>query len=168
VEAEMTSTLSGARVSVTAAAVNSAVPPRFGPPPLPVGKPSMLGFYRGWCWFFVVIWMAMAAYGVFEICHVVDPQLGIIEGLLVKDDPAQHAALIEEKRADAIGVVVLSLIGTALYGVAACVPRKRWGWVVGLIAIIGTFLPFLITTAGMIPLLIAWVKPEVKRYFNAH
>ena len=147
--------------------MNAAVPPILGPPPLPVSKPFHPGFYRGWCCLFVVLWTAMATWGLLEMSGVVEPGLGIIEGLMVKDDPVQRAALIEEKRSDAIGVVVLSLIGMAFYGVAACVPRRPWGWVVGLIAIVGTVFPFLITVAGTIPLLISWLKPETKRYFHS-
>jgi len=145
--------------------VNVAIPPILGPPPIPVSKPSVLRFYRGGCWFFVFVWTAMATWGVLQMARVVDPELGIIEGLLVQDDPAARAALLEEKRGDAIGVVALSAIGVVFYGVAACVPRQPWGWLLGLIAIVGTVFPFLITVAGTIPLLIAWVKPGTKQYF---
>ena len=39
-------------------------------------------------------------------------------------------------------------------------------FIVGMVAIIGSLFPFFITAAGMIPLLIAWARPETKRYFE--
>lgn len=136
------------------------------PPSLPKARPSILGFYRGWCWFFVVLWLAMATWGILQLSRVIDPDLGIIEGILVKDDAQARAALIEEKRADAIGVVAISILGAGFYGFAACVPRRPWAWVVGMIAIVGSTFPFLCTVAGTIPLLLGWLKPEAKSYFN--
>lgn len=97
---------------------------------------------------------------------MVEPDLGLIEGALVGNDPKAKAELIAEKREDAIGVCAISLVAVVFYGVAAAVPRKPWGWVVGVVAVGGTLLPFIITAAGMVPILVKWGRPEVKRFFG--
>ena len=136
------------------------------PPPVIVGKPGVVLFYRLWCALFVVLWLGMGVYGFLEVRGTVEPDLGLIEGALVQNDPAARAQLIAEKREDAIGVCVISAMAVVFYGFAAAVPRKPWGWVVGIVAVSGTLLPFIITAAGMVPILIYWGRPEVKRYFG--
>lgn len=62
--------------------------------------------------------------------------------------------------------IVLTLLATALavlYGVAIFVPFKPWGWTIGLVAIgLGLAGGSVIFA---IPLLVFWVKPEVKAAF---
>lgn len=65
-----------------------------------------------------------------------------------------------------IVAIVTTLLATALvvlYGVAMCVPFRPWGWSVGLVAIglglIGGSALF------AIPLLVYWLKPNVKAAF---
>lgn len=143
------------------------VPPvHVPPPPVLAEKPEVVFWYRLWCLLFVVIWVGMFVYGALEISGKVEPELGLIEGALVRGDPKAKAELIAEKREDAIGVCAISLVAVVFYGVAAAVPRKPWGWVVGVVAVGGTLLPFIITAAGMVPILVKWGRPEVKRFFG--
>lgn len=97
---------------------------------------------------------------------MVEPDLGLIEGALVGNDPKAKAELIAEKPEDAIGVCVISAMAVVFYGVAALAPRKPLGSVFGIVAISGTLFPFIITAVGMVPILIACCRPEVKRYFG--
>ena len=145
----------------------SAPPPISSPPPpLLPGKPGVVFVYRLWCALFVVLWLGMALYGFLEVRGIVEPDLGLIEGALVHNDPAAKTRLIAEKREDAVGLCVIGGLVAVFYGFAAAVPRKPWGWVVGIVAVGGTVLPFIVTAAGMVPILIYWGRPEVKRHFG--
>jgi hypothetical protein len=87
-------------------------------------------------------------------------------GLLVQGDKNARDQMLIEARESAFGGAVVSAFAAVFYVVAAFVPRKPWGWILGLIAIIGSIFPFCITAAGAVPLLIHWLKPETKRYFS--
>ena len=62
--------------------------------------------------------------------------------------------------------IVLGLVFGAVYGAAPLMPQKKWAWVVGIVLIC-----FGLTSAcclpAAIPLLIWWLKPETKAYYNA-
>ena len=139
-------------------------------PPLiqPVSASTVpsLWFYRFWCALFVGLYMAIAISEVLVARKIMEPDLGLIEGFVAKRDPEFKAALIAQKREDAEGVIVMCVLLAGFFGIAAAVPRKPWGWVVGVIALAGTIFPFVITAAGAIPLLMAWAKPEMKRAFG--
>jgi hypothetical protein len=147
--------------------MNSLPPllPPSSPPPLP-DKPGVVLAYRLWCALFVALWLGMGLYGFLQARGILEPDLGLIEGALVRNDPAAKAQLIAEKRQDAVGICVVAGLAAVFYGFAAAVPRKPWGWVVGIVAVSGTVLPFIITAAGMVPILIYWGRPEVKRHFG--
>jgi Kef-type K+ transport system membrane component KefB len=146
--------------------MNSPVPPRFDvPPPIPVHKPSVVRWYRLWCALFIPLWLGVVVYAVLKAKGEVE-DLGPFTELLVKDDQAARDALLAEEREEAIGGAALGGIFLLFYIFAACVPRRPWAWVVGMIAIIGTMFPFCLPAAGAVPLLVFWVKPETKRYFG--
>lgn len=111
----------------------------------------------------MLIWAAL------ELSGVVGPSTSLIEELVTpKTGPAREALLAEksqEFREIAPLLMTGAVIGAGFYGFACFAPRKRWGWTVGLIAIIASIFPFCATWVGMLPLLILWCKPEVKRYF---
>ena len=61
------------------------------------------------------------------------------------------------------GVVGLGL--AVLFLVGAFVPRRPWGWIYSVI-LIGLGLTSCCLLPATIPLLIYWIKPEVKQYYN--
>lgn len=62
--------------------------------------------------------------------------------------------------------VVLGLSLGALFGAGPLLPLRKWAWVVGMVLIcIG--LTSMCCLPAAIPLLIFWLKPETKRYYNA-
>ncbi len=145
--------------------MNSPVPPRLDlPPPIPVHKPNVVRWYRLWCAVFIPLWLGVVTYEVFKAKGEVE-DLGPITEMLVKDDQAARNAVRAAEREEAIGGAILSILFVLFYAFAVCVPRRPWGWVVGMIAIIGSMFPFCLTAAGAAPLLVFWVKPETKRYF---
>jgi hypothetical protein len=139
--------------------------PSAAPPVIPI-QPRFLPLYRLWCALFVLMWLGMCLYGVLEVTGKVEPSLGLLTDLTTKNDPKARAQALAESREDAVGVVVIGAIAAVFYAFAAMVPRKPWGWGVGMGAIIASLFPFIITAAGMVPLLIAWTKPETRRCFN--
>lgn len=123
-------------------------------------------FYRLWCGLFVLLYSSLVTYEVLIARGVVGPNLGLIDELTLKADPAERDQLFAEKRRSAVGGAIFGGCGALFYAVAAFVPRRPWGWVIGLLAIIGSILPWFITAAGAVPLLMAWQKPEMKNHFS--
>ena len=83
----------------------SAIPPpvpppslHLPPPLLPVGKPGVVRWYRLWCALFVLVWLGIS-WSLFLEARGEIENLGIIEGFLVKDDPAAREELLEIGRA---------------------------------------------------------------------
>lgn len=150
------------------------IPPR--PPVFPAASPSaapqpffnagMLRFYRISCGLFVLMYLGLVGYSVLITRGMVEPPLTVMEELDTHNDPAARAQAIAEERKRASGLWVPCVIGALFYAWAAFVPRKPWGWKLGLIAIIAMFFPFCITIVLMIPLLVFWLKPETKGAFQ--
>jgi hypothetical protein len=113
----------------------------------------------------------MLAFAILELNGVVEPSTGLIEELVTpKEGPAREALLAEKRqefREIAPVLITWSVIGAGFYVFACFAPRKKSGWAVGLIAITASIFPFCATWVGMVPLLVLWCKPEVKRYYAA-
>lgn len=122
-------------------------------------------FYRGWCALFIIIYLTFCIFEVLVALGQLEPPLGLIESAL---DQKAREEVIAAKRADAPGVAVFTAAIALLYACAAIAPRKPWAWTFGLVMICGTILPFVITAAGAIPLIVHWVKPPVRHYFGKH
>ncbi len=136
------------------------------PPPLPPGPAPSLWPYRLWCLLFTVIYLAIGVTEVLVAREIMEPNFGLIEGAVAKQDPKFREELITEKRKDAVGVAVMCGVIALAFAGAAAVPRKPWGWMVGVLALVATIFPFVITAAGAIPLLLAWTRPAMKRSFG--
>ena len=143
-------------------------PPLLQPPVLPEAPsaPPRLWPYRVWCLVFMALYLAIGISEVLVAREIIEPNFGLIEEFVAKRDEKFKQELIVEKRKDAVGVAVMcGLIALCFVG-AAVVPRRPWGWVIGLLALVATIFPFVITAAVAIPLLISWTKPEMKRAFG--
>lgn len=143
------------------------------PPPLPaaaLAPPVIPGqalrYYRICCGLFVMIYLGLMVSFILVTCGITEPPLGGMTELLTLNNPAARAQALAESRGNAPGSGVVSALGAIFYAFAAFVPRKPWGWIVGLIAIIGMIFPFIVTAALAIPLFIAWLKPGTKRAFS--
>ena len=149
-----------------------AVPPviRQQPPPIPTqppaGRPGVVLAFRWWCVLFVLIYLCMTTLEILVACNVVEPDLDLIEMAVSHHDPKARAEIIAEKRADAPGFATFCALIAFTYAFAATLPRKPWAWTFGLVIVCTTILPFILTAAGAIPLLVNWIKPAVKLYFN--
>ncbi|HSK73154.1 MAG TPA: hypothetical protein VK892_15760 [Pyrinomonadaceae bacterium] len=112
------------------------------------GRKTFL-WYRVYLAFMVFLYLAVIVFGVF---------LAVARPATSQYNPNEifMAGIIYA----VVGAFCFLLFATALF-----LPRKPWGWIVGIVMIaIGMtsccFLPFLL------PLLIFWLKPETKAYFG--
>lgn len=122
--------------------------------------------YRWWCAVFFLIYLSFAIYSLLIASGKVMPTMGIWEELASSGDDAARMEIIATKRAEAPALAVATAAVALLYGAAGALSRKRRSWVLGLLVICTTFFPFIITAAVMVPLLVLWCRPEVKRYFE--
>lgn len=132
----------------------------------PIDRSRLVWFYRCWCGLFVIIYSAFAAYGILLAIGKVQPDLGLIESAVSRNDPKLRHEIMAEKRAEAPEVAAFAIGVAVFYGSAACIPRRPWAWTFGLVVICTTVMPLIITIAGMIPLLIQWASPSAKQHFG--
>jgi hypothetical protein len=72
---------------------------------------------------------------------------------------------VSEVKIQAIALLVVGFPLMLAFGVAPFLPRKPWNWIVG-IALIGIGMTSCCCLPACIPLLIYWLKPETKAYFE--
>jgi hypothetical protein len=136
------------------------------PPLIPGPKPRVVLYYRLWCALLVALYLGIGVYELLVYRGHIEPDLGLFTEMVVKHDQAMKKQAVAEAREDALGGAFVAGGGAIFYAIAVLVPRRRWGWTLGTIALALSFFPFMLTVAGMIPLLVFWLKPETKRYFS--
>src|SRR5437879_5429518 len=164
--------------------MTSPVPPIIGPqpPPIPIPMPcrqppvipsptpGVLFAFRIWCGLIAFLHLAVLVYCVLVSRGIVEPATGLFEELTTPQQGPERDKLIAEKRQEwqelQLAVVPGSAAAAIFYCFAGFVPRKKWGWKVGLGAIVGSIFPFVVTWVGIVPLLILWCKTAAKRYFS--
>ena len=130
--------------------------PAYWPPPgPPAAQLSIEGANRNHRWFlvyvaaFVLLYLAMVAIGIFLLLY----------------DFTGTAAEVEELRINGGALVVIGAAFLVLYAVGLFLPRRPWGWVYGVV-LIALGMSSCLTLPATIPLLIAWLKPEMKARFQ--
>jgi hypothetical protein len=114
----------------------------YGPPETSARRPGVILWYRVYAATMIALYVGAGAFW-----HFLAPQ-----------GPSAAAGLVTT----IVLLLIIAALG-ALFVIAALVPYKPWGWTFGLIAIcIGLSG---CTAAIAIPLLIYWMKPEVKAAF---
>lgn len=111
--------------------------------------PSAHKWYVAYCVFMALLYLATAAMGiVFLFVEPADPEMSA-----------------DEVRVMGVAIFLMGLVFFAPYAAAPFLPRKSWVWVFGLVLIcIG--LTSLCCLPVCIPLLISWLKPEMKEFYN--
>lgn len=72
---------------------------------------------------------------------------------------------VDELRFQGIVLILVGLGTCALHSVGLFLPKKPWGWIYGLV-LIGLGLTSCCTWPVTIPLIIQWLKPEMKARFG--
>jgi hypothetical protein len=133
---------------------------------IPGRRPGVVLAFRIWCGLFVAIYLGMCAFELLVARGSVESSFGLLEDFASRHDKNLRDSLIAEKRAEAPGFAAFVFAIAVGYGVAAAIPCKPWAWVFGIVVLATTVFPFVVTAAGMVPLLVYWGRPEVKRYFG--
>jgi hypothetical protein len=71
-----------------------------------------------------------------------------------------------ENQGLALVVILFGVALSVLHVVAACIPKKPWGWTLGMVTIIVGMMGGGCAILFAIPLVIYWVKPETKAAFG--
>ena len=129
--------------------------PGYWPPGPPGAQLSIEAAKRNHRWFlvyvaaFVLLYLGMVAFGLLLLLY---PFSGT-------------AAEVEELRTNGGVFVVIGAAFLVVYAVGLFLPRRQWGWVYGVV-LIGLGMSSCLTLPATIPLLIAWLKPEMKARFQ--
>lgn len=118
-------------------------------PPRRPGPPSVILWYRLYCVAMVLLYLAVGAFSVFALAA----------------DPAELGSDAAETK---VMAAVMALVGFPL-AVVFVLPffagQRRWAWVLGIVLIaIGMTSACCIFVC--VPLLIFWLKDDVKAYFG--
>jgi hypothetical protein len=132
-------------------------PPRYVPEAkiADTSRPAVITWYVVYCVAMALLYLALVGFGVFMLAV----GTGKIEGF--EGEETKSELLIQ-----GILFTVMGLPFSAFYLGGALVPRKKWGWIYGIVAIaIG--LTSCCLLPATVPLLIFWLKPQTKDFFNA-
>ena len=113
-------------------------------------KPAVWNWYAAYCVAMAVMYFACVVMGL----------------VFLFGDPAELE--MDPGGAKVVGtmLVVMGLALAALFGAGPLLPRRKWAWVFGLVLIV-IGLGSMCCLPATVPLLIWWIKPETKAYFNA-
>ena len=113
-------------------------------------RPRVIFWYRGYAAVMLLTSLALLAFATFLGWAQTRPEVAI---------GASSAAL----HAQTIVLFLVAMACVALYATATFMPFKPWAWTLGLI-VIALGVPG-VTIVVCLPLLLAWLKPNVKAAF---
>jgi len=115
--------------------------------PLPENRPGVIAWYRAYLAVLVLLFLFSAGAGIVPLVFEIDPEeLGM--------PPVAFAAIMT-----GMGGVLLLLTAAAFF-----LPRRPWAWIYHIVLIC---IGMTGCTVGFsIPLLIFWIRPEVKAWFR--
>jgi hypothetical protein len=126
--------------------------PGFSPPNYPAPQPAVWTWYCVYCGAMALLYLLCVGAGMMLLAMPAE----MLEG---EESP-------EVIRVQGVLFMVLGLAFLGFYGAAPFLPRAKWSWIYGIVAI-GIGLTSCCTLPFCIMLLIQWIKPEVKAWFNA-
>ena len=119
------------------------------PPPLKprqsnTGKPEVIGWYKLFCIFMAIVYLLLIPLGVFLVSQDYDDQEILVNGIIL---------------------IMLGPPFSIAFGLGAFWDNKPWHWIYGL-ALIAISLSSCCCFPISIPLILYWLKPETKAYFE--
>lgn len=120
-------------------------------------KPKVCNWYSIYCGCFLVLYLLVGIGGVLLF--------------LFANEIAASSSQLDQGRERVsnilmgISLTVISFFLCIVFAVGLAVPRKKWGWIYGFFPIaIGLTSPCCMPAS--IPLLVFWLKPNTRRWFN--
>ena len=110
--------------------------------------PSVYKWFVAYCIFMALLYLVAAVMGMVFLVVEPDPEMSAAEATIM-------GSLF----------LILGVVFFAAYAVAPFLPRKSWVWVYGLV-LIAIGLTSLCCLPACIPMLIFWVKPEMKHFYG--
>lgn len=113
-------------------------------------KPSVWNWYAAYCVAMALMYLLCVVVGFFFLFA----------------DPADVEMDAGGARLMGVMLVGLGLLLGAMFAAGPLLPLRKWAWVAGM-ALIVIGLSSMCCLPACIPLLIWWIKPETKQYYNA-
>ena len=112
-------------------------------------RPAVWTWYVAFCAAMAVMWLGLVILGL---------------NFILSGPPNQEMSP-GDARVMGIIFIVLGAALMAPYVAAPFLPRRKWAWVLGIVLIVLSMTGTCCLPAA-VPLLIFWVKPETKAFFN--
>ena len=112
------------------------------------GTPAVYKWFVVYCILMALLYMTMAVMGVVFLFTEPDRDMSAEEGKIM-----------------GLVMLILGLVFFVPYALAPFLPRQRWVWVLGLV-LICLGLTSACCLPACIPLLIFWLKPEMKEFYG--
>jgi len=136
-------------------------PSPYAPPQAPLGPPGFEGAPFDGPRPGVILWARIYA-TLFAVMYLVATFGGVFLLYAGSDLSGDKAG---EAMVEGVIMVVLCPALMVLSVVAAVAPRKKWGWILNVV-LIGLGCTSCMCMPASIPLVIFWLKPEVKRWYG--
>ncbi|HUF61370.1 MAG TPA: DUF4339 domain-containing protein [Verrucomicrobiales bacterium] len=119
-------------------------------------RPQVVFWYRMFCWFMVFL----------QVVTIIG---GVIFFVLADPIAAESSGQFEsmELRIQGGVFIVAGVVLLAPYFLGAFLPFRRWTWVFGLVLMALSLMSCCLLLPATIFLLIAWVKPETRAWFDS-
>lgn len=99
---------------------------------------------------------------IMALLYLVTAAMGIVFLVMEPESPEMN---VGEMRFMGVVILIMGVVFLVPYAAAPFLPRKSWVWIFGLVLIcIGLTSACLLPIC--IPLLIFWLKPEMKEFYN--
>ena len=112
-------------------------------------KPAVWNWYAAYCVAMALLYLFLVIFGF----------------IFLFIEPDQNMDPMEAKIMGAV-FIGIGLVLLVPYAAGPLLPRERWAWIVGVV-LIGIGMTSLCCLPVAIPLLLGWLKPETKAYYNA-
>ena len=123
------------------------------PPPSSYGTPGVVTWFKVYAALMALVYLLLMGLGIFMV--VAGASLEGMEELQGSASPI------------VIGVIyaIMGLVFAIVFAVGLFLPRKPWGWIMGIV-LIALGMTSVCCLPATIPLLIFWLKPDAKAYFG--
>jgi hypothetical protein len=116
-------------------------------------RPTVWWFFAAYCAAMALLYLSVSVLGVVFIAFAEE---------MVEGDPNSTSA---EPMLMGAMFIVMGLIFGAFFAAAPLLPKRKWAWIYGIV-VISIGLTSICTLLASIPLLIFWIKDDVKAFYQ--